>query len=271
MQLKLFIAVISLILATPWAIAGTPSVDTIINKTNYTAYYQGQDGRAKVKMTITDSQNRVRNREFTILRKDMPETDSLENNAYQGDQKMYVYFSRPSDVNKMVFMVWKHPGKNDDRWLYLPALDLVKRIAATDKRTSFVGSEFLYEDVSGRDLEEDTHELIGTDENYYIIKNTPTDPGSVEFSHYIMYIHKRTFLPIQTEYFDKKGDKYKIYTALNVETIKGHPTITKSEAKNLKTGGKTVMEYSKVDYDVGLPEEIFSERYLRKAPKKYLR
>ena len=92
----------------------------------------------------------------------------------------------------------------------------------------------------------------------------------MEFSHYIMYIHKGTFLPIQTEYFDKNGEKYKVYTALEVNTIQGHPTITKSEAKNLKTGSNTIMEYSKVSYDLGLPDEIFSERYLRKAPKKYL-
>jgi len=234
------------------------------------SYYLGQDGQATVKMTITDDQQRQRTRQFIILRKDMPESDNLENYAYKGDQKMYVYFSRPSDVNKMVFMVWKHIDKPDDRWLYLPALDLVKRIAATDKRTSFVGSDFLYEDVSGRNLNEDIHELIGSDENYYIIKNTPVETGSVEFSHYIMYIHKGTFLPIQTEYFDKNGEKYKVYTALEVNTIQGHPTITKSEAKNLKTGSNTIMEYSKVSYDLGLPDEIFSERYLRKAPKKYL-
>ena len=286
MQINKFIAAVGLSFsfATPFTLAEdteiieqitttieVPSVDEIINKTNRVSYYLGQDGKAKVKMTITDAQKRQRTREFTILRKDMPESDSLENGAYKGDQKMYIYFSRPADVNKMVFMVWKHINNPDDRWLYLPALDLVKRIAASDKRTSFVGSNFLYEDVSGRNLDEDQHELIGSDENYYIIKNTPVNPDSVEFSHYIMYIHKDTFLPIQTEYFDKKGDKYKIYTALNVETIQGRPTITKSEAKNLKTGGNTIMEYSKVSYDNGLPDEIFTERYLRKAPKKYLR
>lgn len=271
MQINKIIAFIVAVSVAPFVLAETPGIDEIVNKTNLVSYYLGQDGRAKVKMTITDAQNRERTREFTILRKDIPETDSLENDAYLGDQKLYVYFHRPSDVNKMVFMVWKHPGKDDDRWLYLPALDLVKRIAATDKRTSFVGSDFLYEDVSGRNLADDKHELIGTDENYYIIKNTPVDPASVEFSHYIMHIHKGTFLPVQTEYFDKKGNKYKTYTALNVETIQGYPTIIKSEAKNLQSGSKTVMEYSKVAYDTGLPEDIFSERYLRKAPKKYLR
>ena len=271
MTLKQLLLGLSTILASNAAYSAAPSVDEIVNRTNYTSYYQGQDGKAKVKMTITDAQNRNRTREFVILRRDVPTTDAIENNAYEGDQKMYVYFNRPADVNKMVFMVLKKIKSDDDRWLYLPALDLVKRIAASDKRTSFVGSDFLYEDVSGRNLQADTHALIGTDANYYIIENTPVNPNDVEFSKYVMYIHKTTFLPISTEYYNKQGEKYKTYTALAVETIEGHPTITKSEAKNLKTGGSTLMEYSSVQYDVGIPDDIFSERNLRKPPRKLLR
>lgn len=271
MTLKQLLSVLSTALFYSFAYAATPSVNEIVNRTNYTAYYQGQDGKAKVKMTISDAQNRVRTREFVILRRDVPTTDAIENNAYEGDQKMYVYFSRPADVNKMVFMVLKKTKTNDDRWLYLPALDLVKRIAASDKRTSFVGSDFLYEDVSGRSLAADKHSLIGTDDNYYIIENTPINADEVEFSKYIMYIHKTTYLPISTEYYDKQGKKYKTYTALAVETIDGHPTIIRSEAKNLNTGGSTLMEYSSVQYDAGIPDDIFSERYLRKPPRKLLR
>jgi hypothetical protein len=270
MNLKHIILILSSFLFSYSALA-TPTVDEIIHKTNYTSYYKGQDGKAKVKMTITDAQNRVRTRQFTILRKDVPTTDDLANHAYQGDQKMYIYFTRPADVNKMVFMVLKHIQADDDRWLYLPALDLVKRIAASDQRTSFVGSDFLYEDVSGRSLAADTHTLISEDANYYVVENTPIDAASVEFSKYVMYIHKTTFLPIQTEYFDKQGTKYKVYTALNVENIQGHQTITKSEAKNLQTGSNTVLEYTSVIYDTGFPDEIFSERFLRKVPRKYLR
>ncbi len=271
MSIKQLTLGLSAILASSVALAAAPSVDEIVNRTNYTSYYQGQDGKAKVKMTITDSQNRTRNREFVVLRRDIPTTDAIENNAYEGDQKMYVYFNRPADVNKMVFMVLKKIKTDDDRWLYLPALDLVKRIAASDKRTSFVGSDFLYEDISGRNLQADTHTLIGTDANYYIVENKPVAADEVEFSRYVMYIHKTTFLPISTEYYNKQGEKYKTYTALAVETINGHPTITKSEAKNLKTGGSTLMEYSSVEYDVGIPDDIFSERNLRKPPRKLLR
>ena len=137
------------------------TVNEIVEKANLASYYAGNDGKSDVKMTITDSQGRQRVREFRILRMDLEDG---------GEQKFYVYFKKPSDVAKMVFMVWKHLGVNDDRWLYLPALDLVRRIDASDKRSSFVGSHFIYEDVSGRGVEEDSHELIDTTEKYYKIK-----------------------------------------------------------------------------------------------------
>ena len=271
MPLKSAAFALSLLLSSTCLLAATPSVDEIIHRTNQMAYYQANDGRAKVKMTIHDAQNRTRTREFIILRRDAPRSDSIEGKNYLGEQKLYVYFNRPADVNKMVFMVHKKILADDDRWLYLPALDLVKRIASSDKRTSFVGSNFLYEDVSGRRLTDDQHALIGQDDNYYIIENTPINKATVEFSKYIMYIHKTSYLPIQTEYYDKQGIKYKTYTSLAVDTINGHPTITKSEARNLKTNSYTLMEYTDVQYDLDLPEDIFTERYLRKAPRKYLR
>jgi len=70
---------------------------------------------------------------------------------------------------------------------------------------------------------------------------------------------------------DEIINKTNYVTYLAVETIQGYPTITKSEAKNLKTGGNTVQEYSSVSYNNGYPDNIFSERSLRKAPRKYLR
>ncbi len=248
------------------------SVDEIVNKTNRVSYYQGKDGRARVLMTIKDSQGRVRKRNFTILRRDEPPgAKETDNDQYCADQKLYVYFNRPADVNKMVFMVWKHLDKDDDRWLYLPALDLVKRIAASDKRTSFVGSDFFYEDVSGRNIKADRHEFLETSKNYYVLKNTPKDPGSVEFSYFKMWIHRKTFITVKTEYYDKQENKYRVYEALKVETVQGYPTVTKDRMKDLRTKSETVKEYSEVKYNLGLTENIFSERYLRHAPTRFLK
>lgn len=246
------------------------TVQEIVDKTNGVAYYQGKDGRAQVLMTITDAQERKRHRQFTILRWDQPPPNE-KGEQYTGDQKYYVYFQRPADVNKMVFMVWKHVDGDDDRWLYLPALDLVKRIASKEKRTSFVGSHFYYEDVSGRNIDADVHELTKTTENYYVLKNTPKVPEEVEFAYFTMWVHRGSFIPVKIEYYDRKGENYRVYEALKVETLQGFPTVTESRMTDKRIGGNTLLQYRNVHYDIGLPEDIFTERFLRRAPAQYLK
>jgi len=240
-----------------------PDVQTIVNKANIVAYYQGDDGKATVKMTITDKQGNTREREFNILRKDVQDG---------GDQNYFVYFQRPADVRRMVYLVHKHAdvNKDDDRWLYLPALDLIKRIAAGDKRTSFVGSDFLYEDVSGRSLEEDTHELAQTTDTLFVIKNVPKKPETVEFSYYNVAVDRKTFVPMKMEFYDKQGQLYRVIESQKVEEIKGFPTVTKSVVRDLKTGGRTEMQFTNVDYNIGIGD-VFEERYLRRPPREAMR
>jgi outer membrane lipoprotein-sorting protein len=242
----------------------TPDVQTIVGKANIVAYYQGADGKATVKMTITNKQGQKREREFNILRKDVEDG---------GDQKYFVYFQKPPDVRKMTYMVHKHadPAKDDDRWLYLPALSLVKRIAAGDKRTSFVGSDFLYEDVSGRSLAEDSHELIETTEESFVIKNVPKQPDTVEFNYYNVSIDRKTFVPMKMEFYDRQNELYRVIESKKVEKIQDFHTVVKSVVSNLKTGSKTEMEFSNVKYNIGLEDSIFTERYLQRPPREAIR
>lgn len=238
-----------------------PDVETIVNKANIAAYYQGDDGKATVTMTITSKAGQVRTREFNILRKDV--TDG-------GDQNYFVYFLRPADVRRMVYLVKKHAGADDDRWLYLPGLSLVKRIAAGDKRTSFVGSDFVYEDVSGRSLDLDTHELINTTDEYFVVRNTPKDADQVEFTYYDVSIDRKTYMPMKMEYYDKEGKLYRIIESEEVKVIDGFPTVTKSVVTDLKTGSKTEMEFKNVKYNIGIGD-IFEERYLQRPPREAMR
>ena len=262
MNKKILTMLTVVILILPLKVSWSITVDEIVTKANLASYYGGDDGVARAKMTITDRQGRNRVREFTILRKDLKDG---------GRQDYYVYFHKPGDVRKTVFMVHKKVGGEDDRWLYLPALDLVKRIASSDKRTSFVGSHFFYEDVSGRSISEDTHTLKEDTATHYILENVPRNPGSVEFSRYTIWIDKKSFLPVKAEYFDRKGKIYRRVEAIEVKEVDGIPTVVKSRVDDLGSGGSTVMSFSKVEYNRGISMSIFTERYLRKPPRKYIR
>jgi hypothetical protein len=236
--------------------------DEIVARANLAAYYAGADGRSEVRMIILDAQGRQQRRQFTVLRRDVEEG---------GDQQFLVVFSQPSDVRGTVFLVDKHLARDDDRWLYLPGLDLVKRISAGDKRTSFVGAHYFYEDVSGRRPTDDTHEILETTESHYLLKHVPIDPASVEFSSYVTWIDRQTFLPTKIEYTNPADDVYRRVEVLKVEEIGGHPTVTSSRVSDLLTGGRTDMQFRYIAYDIGVPETVFTERSLRNPPRDWLK
>ena len=242
-------------------------VTAIVQRSEKASYYAGADGKSLARMMIVDSQGRKQMRQFTILRKDVLDANGQEN----GDQRMLVFFSRPTEVKGTVFRVEKHANldTDDDRWLYLPALDLVKRIAAGDKRTSFVGSHFFYEDVSGRAIAQDTFSLLETTQTHYILRAEPKRPDSVEFTHYIVEIDKETYLPSLINFY--KGDNnYRRVETVKVENVQGHPTVVRSKVSDLASGGYTLMEFRGMQYDIGIPDSVFSERSLRTPPREFI-
>jgi outer membrane lipoprotein-sorting protein len=255
------LAILALALAPAAQAEALTDVAEIVERANLAAYYAGDDGRSEARMVIEDAQGRRQLRQFTVLRR---------NREAGGDQDFMVFFSRPSDVRGTVFLVAKHVERDDDRWLYLPGLDLVRRISAGDKRTSFVGSHFFYEDVSGRNPADDEHRLVETTEAHYVLESRPKTPAAVEFERYVTRIDRTTFLPMKTEYYDGSDRVYRVMEVLGVEEIDGHPTVTRSRISDPLSGGSTLMEFRYTEYDIGLPEDIFSERYLRTPPVDWL-
>lgn len=261
-------AVISGVLLTSFLSAVSTSAEeltdagAIVAQANLTSYYAGEDGRAEARMLIKDGQGREQKRQFTILRRDRAEG---------GEQDFLVIFSRPSDVRNTVFLVEKKLNQDDNRWLYLPGLDLVKRISAGDKRTSFVGSHFFYEDVSGRGTEEDLHRLIKTEGDHYLVESKPKTQDSVEFQSYSSWINKQTFLPEKIEYTDADGQVYRRIEVLKTAVIQGYTSVIQSKTYDLRSGGETTLQFRYQKNDLGMGPEVFTERSLRKPPRQWLR
>ena len=238
----------------------------IMKKSEEAFLYAGKDLRVRVTMKLISSSGKTRLRELTMLRRN--------SGASGGKQKYYIYFHRPADVKGMTFMVYKYPDRDDDRWLFIPALNMVRRVAAQDRASSFVGSDFTYEDISGRDIDEDRHELLMeenlNDEECFVIKSTPVN-ADMPYSYRLSWISKKNYLPLKIEYYDLSGTLYKVFTADEIKDINGFPTVVKRTMRNLQSGHKTEVTFEEVKYNVGLKDSIFSERYLRRPPRKYIR
>jgi outer membrane lipoprotein-sorting protein len=236
--------------------------EEIVKRSLVATYYAGKDERVQISMKLINSQGSTRDREMTMLRLNQPD----------GEQRYYIYFHSPSDVKGTAFMVWKHLGKEADRWIYIPAINLTRRIAADDKRSSFVGSDFAYEDVSGRQVNDENHLLLRNEEwngrPAYVIESRPK--ASVDYSRRLSWIDSERWIPLKEEYYDSRGQLLRVFTADKVEQIGGHWTISSRTMKNMQTGHRTEVVFERTSYDVGIPNDLFSERYLRDAPRKWI-
>jgi outer membrane lipoprotein-sorting protein len=236
----------------------------IMKKSHLAYYYAGDDGIADVTMRITDKR-RERVKEFSMLRLDLEEG---------GRQKYYTYFKKPSDVARLTFMVHKTPEASDARWIYVPSVDLVKPISADDKNSSFVGSDFTYEDVSGRHWTEDNHVLLADStvdgRAVYVIESTPKAEYK-GFARKISYIDKNSLLPLLEVYYDKRGTLIRIFRSEKIEEIDGITTVTQRSMEDLKKERKTTIEFARIEYNQGIGDDIFTERYLRTPPRQYIK
>ncbi len=258
------LAAFTIVIISQLSMAQDMSAEEIMKKSHMALYYAADDGIADVEMSIVNSKGSERIREFTMLRLDLEEG---------GKQKYYTYFKKPSDVSRLTFMVHKMPEENDNRWLYVPAVDLVKRISADDKNSSFVGSDFTYEDVSGRHWTEDNHTLLREDTHneraVYVIESIPKNSGD-SFGKKISYIDKEHFLPLREEYYDDKGELERIFTAEKVEEQDGIMTATLRKMENVQKDQYTTVKFLNIEYNVGASDDIFTERYLKNPPRQFI-
>jgi outer membrane lipoprotein-sorting protein len=245
--------------------AQNDAAEDIMKETHLNLYYAGDDGLADVKMTIVNSKGKERVREFTMLRID---------NEDGGAQKYYTYFRKPNDVARLTFMVHKNPFETDNRWLYVPSVDLIKRISADDKGGSFVGSDFSYEDVSGRHWTEDNHKILEertyNEREVYVIESVPKEKDK-SFSRKLTYVDKEKKLPLREEYYNKKDVLERVFTAEKLEVKDGIETVTIRKMENVKKNQHSIVDFSSIDYNVGVGDDIFTERYLKNPPRKFIK
>lgn len=182
-----------------------------------------------------------------------------------GKEKTVMVFVAPEDVAGTSFLTVDLDG-NDDMWLYLPSLGLTKRIDADSKSQSFMGSDFTYDDMGDRDIEDYEYTLLREDtiegEHVLVVEGTAMDPQNTAYSKVVTWIRDDIWMPVRVEYYDFNGDLQKVQTNRRIENVGGYWTVTMMQMENVQTDHKTIVEMSQIEVNAGTPQEVFTSEAL---------
>lgn len=227
----------------------------------------GDNQTSNLQMILIDKRGKERKRNLRSFAKDKGE-----------DNFSMMFFLSPADVEDTGFLTYDYDDaeRDDDQWLYLPALKKTKRIASSDKSGSFMGSDFSYADMTDRPLENYEYELIQESEvdghPVWVIQSTPIDEDEIDETGYtksIQFVRKDNDVVVQSKIWVKKGKRNKYLKVQELEQIDGIwiPTVmTMTTKKGKQTLHKTILRTSDIKFNQDLDFDSFSVRGLETGP-----
>lgn len=217
----------------------------------------GDDFAATATMILTEKGRKPRVRRMLVLSADRGPAERWS----------LTRFLDPADVRGVAILTKDHPGDESEQWLYLPALDRVRRISSSRKGGRFVGSDLYYEDLRDREVGMDRHRYKGKGKLgklvCKILESTPLDPGSSVYTKRVSWVHPRTLIPLRVDLY--RGDAKVPEKRLRVKRIKriqGFWTVMDSTMTDLESGHVTRIKYSRVKYNQKIPDQLFTSRSL---------
>jgi outer membrane lipoprotein-sorting protein len=228
------------------------------------ALEQANTSESTMQMILVDKKGSQRSR-----------TMSSQNKMFGDDEYKLLFFTAPANVKGTGFLTYDYVGeKEDDQWLYLPALGKAKRIAAADKSGSFMGSDFTYADMTQRNIEDYSYKLLqeksvaGTDT--WVIETTPKSQQVIDATGYLksyMFVRQDNFVVVQAIHM--MPDNYRKYMSVKqLEQIDGIWVSTEIEMKTTQGTVRqhsTLLKFSNITNNQPIDDQIFSLRELVKG------
>jgi outer membrane lipoprotein-sorting protein len=187
-------------------------------------------------------------------------------------KRTIIVFQKPETVAGTRFLTMENPGSTDDRWIFLPGVGKVRRMAAGEGSGSFVGTDFSYDDISSasRSIDLDTHTLLreenlastgGTGTACYVIQSVPKD-RSYQYSKMLLWIAKDNKLTLKIELYDKTNTLVKTAEMSGIKEVQGRLTATVTKMTTHAAGTSTTIFMDIIKYDDPVPEAVFTTAYL---------
>jgi hypothetical protein len=216
-----------------------------------------RDIKSDMTMRLINKKGKERKRKIRVIRK--------------GEERQIMWFLEPADVKGTSFLKIEKEGSFDDMRLYLPAFKKVRRITSSAKSDKFMGSDFTYEDMTTREIEDYTYKLFGdsTIDNMdcYSIESSPKEKTDTDYGRVISWVWKDEFIVVYEKMFDKKGRMLKIKKVSDFKVIKDYQVFHRIEIENVKKKHRTVLEMDNISLDTGVKSSLFHERNLKRIPK----
>ena len=185
-----------------------------------------------------------------------------------GQSKSVLRFLAPPLVKGVALLIHNHPDRASDQWMWTPELNRDRRIALQDRSTRFFGTDFSFEDLEERDVEQSDYKLLGEQtlngQACYQIESVPKQSRTSQYSKTVVWVRKDILLPVQFEMY-VKTELAKRMVHRKVEQVQGVWSTLELEMNDLRKKTRTVMKTEKLKYDVTLPEERFTLQALRRG------
>lgn len=183
-----------------------------------------------------------------------------------------IFFLSPADVRNTAFLTYDYDDskQDDDQWLYLPALQKTKRIASSDKSSSFMGSDFTYSDMTTRDISDYSYRIVKEstvrEHNVWVMESVPKTEKTLEETSYkksYMFVRQDNFVVVRALHILQEKGKKKYLDVKKLERIDGIWVATEIEMKTTqdkKLLHKTILTLSDVKFNQDLDSSFFTVR-----------
>ncbi len=196
---------------------------------------------------------------------------SMDLGVNKKDTKTLMFFEYPGDVKGTGFLTWDYDeiGKDDDKWLYLPAMKKTRRISGSSaKKDYFMGTDFTYDDMGSRNVDEDKHTLL-REENFeghkcWVIESVSKDTRDI-YSKKISWIRQDNLIAMKVEYYDKMNKLHRLLKLSEIEKVDGFWTAKKMHMKNVQTNHQTYLIVENSKYNIDINESSFTVAKLEKG------
>lgn len=220
----------------------------------------GDTMSANLVMTITNARGSVRERSIAQYRQDR-----------DGVESKLMFFLSPSDVRNTSFLSFSYEdGRNDDQYIYLPALKRVKRIASDSKNDSFMGSDFTYDDMGSRHPDLDKHSILRTES----VNGLPTlvvesiASGNEDYPRTLSWVVDGQWFGLKKEFYLPDGSLGKTLTIDAFDQIGGIAVITDMTMHSHKQNTSTRIQMQDVEFNLEFDANFFSERQMKIGPRR---